>query len=60
MNVTKFARYLRTLTHMQVVAITHRRGTMEEADVLYGVTTQQDGVSRVLTLDLNTAVKTAE
>ena len=59
-NVAKFARYLRTLEHMQVVAITHRRGTMEEADVLYGVTTQQDGVSRVLTLDLHTAVKTAE
>ena len=34
------------------MVITHRRGTMEEADVLYGVTMQEDGVSKVLKLDL--------
>ena len=55
-NVSKVGRYLRTMEHTQVIAITHRRGTMEQADVLYGVTTQQDGVSRVLTLDLSAAV----
>ena len=36
----------------QFIVITHRRGTMEEADVLYGVTMQEDGVSKVLKLDL--------
>jgi chromosome segregation protein len=35
--------------------ITHRRGTMEEADVLYGVTMEQQGTSRILRLDLNEA-----
>ena len=36
----------------QFIVITHRRGTMEEADVLYGVTMQEDGVSKVLRLDV--------
>ena len=37
----------------QFIVITHRRGTMEEADVLYGVTMQEQGVSRLLTINLN-------
>ena len=37
----------------QFIVITHRRGTMEEADVLYGVTMQERGVSRMLTINLN-------
>ena len=37
----------------QFIVITHRRGTMEEADVLYGVTMQEQGVSRILTINLN-------
>ena len=37
----------------QFICITHRRGTMEEADVLYGVTMQEKGISRVLTINLN-------
>ena len=37
----------------QFIVITHRRGTMEAADVLYGVTMQEDGVSKLLRLDLN-------
>ena len=41
----------------QFIVITHRRGTMEEADVLYGVTMQERGVSQVLAVDLN-AVET--
>ncbi len=52
-NVTKFATYLRRMTkRTQFIAITHRRGTMEEADVLYGVTMQEEGVSKILKLDV--------
>ena len=52
-NVTKFASYMRNMTEKtQFIAITHRRGTMEEADVLYGVTMQEEGVSKVLRLDV--------
>ena len=51
-NVVKFAKYLRKLSDKtQFIAITHRRGTMEEADVLYGVTMQEEGVSKLLKLD---------
>lgn len=50
-NVSKYAQYLRTLTNdTQFIAITHRRGTMEEADVLYGVTMQEEGVSKMIEL----------
>ena len=53
-NVERFATYLRTLCRKtQFIVITHRRGTMEESDVLYGVTMQEQGVSRILHLDLN-------
>ena len=41
---------------VQFILITHRRGTMEESDILYGVT-QQQGVTRVLTLDMAKAEK---
>ena len=37
----------------QFIVITHRRGTMEEADVLYGVTMQEQGISRLLTINLS-------
>ncbi len=50
-NVTRFAQYLKNLTNnTQFILITHRRGTMEEADVLYGVTMQDEGVSKLLEL----------
>jgi len=53
-NVTRFARYLRQMSRKtQFIVITHRRGTMEEADVLYGVTMQEQGISRLLTINLN-------
>ena len=53
-NVVRYARYMRTMAdNTQFIVITHRRGTMEEADVLYGVTMQEEGVSRVLTINLN-------
>ena len=50
-NVTRFAAYLRRMTpHTQFILITHRRGSMEGADVLYGVTMQDEGISRILEL----------
>ena len=50
-NVDRFANYLRNLTaETQFILITHRRGTMEEADVLYGVTMQDEGISKLLEL----------
>ena len=52
-NVSRYARYLKNLSDKtQFIAITHRRGTMEEADILYGVTMQEKGVSRLLELDI--------
>ena len=51
-NVDRFARYLHKLTkHTQFIVITHRRGTMEEADTLYGITMQEKGVSDFIRLD---------
>ena len=53
-NVVRYANYLRRMSDKtQFIVITHRRGTMEEADVLYGVTMQEKGVSRILTINLN-------
>ena len=52
-NVARFAQYLRRVSDKtQFIVITHRRGTMEAANVLYGVTMQEDGVSKLLKLDL--------
>jgi len=57
-NVTRYARYMRGLAgKTQFIVITHRRGTMEEADVLYGVTMQEQGVSKILTINLNDMAK---
>lgn len=50
-NVSRYASYVRNMTgHTQFILITHRRGTMEEADILYGVTMQEEGVSKMLEL----------
>lgn len=50
-NVYRFAAYLRRMNDKtQFICITHRRGTMEEADVLYGVTMQDRGISKLLEL----------
>ena len=60
-NVTRFASYMRRMSDKtQFLVITHRRGTMEEADILYGVTMQEKGVSSVIELDLESAQKTIE
>ena len=53
-NVVRYAQYLQRICGAtQFIVITHRRGTMEAADVLYGVTMQEDGVSKLLRLDLD-------
>lgn len=53
-NVTRFANYLRRYEDKtQFIVVTHRRGTMEEADVLYGVTMQEKGISKLLTIHVS-------
>ncbi|MCR5150615.1 MAG: chromosome segregation protein SMC [Clostridiales bacterium] len=50
-NVQRYAQYLRSMnSKIQFILITHRRGTMDEADILYGVTMQEEGVSKLLEL----------
>ena len=50
-NVSRFATYLKNYTeNTQFIVITHRRGTMEAANILYGVTMQEKGVSKLLSL----------
>lgn len=59
-NVSKYANYLRNFTDTtQFIVITHRRGTMEEADVLYGVTMQEKGISKLLKMDTKETVNIA-
>ena len=53
-NVTRFGQYIKRYSNQtQFIVITHRRGTMEIADKLYGVTMPQKGISKVLTMDIN-------
>ena len=53
-NVERFANYLHNLSRKtQFIVITHRRGTMEASNVLYGVTMQEQGISKLLRLDIN-------
>ena len=55
-NVRRFAGYMRGLcAHTQFIVITHRRGTMEGSDILYGATMQEHGVTKLLKLDLSEA-----
>ena len=57
-NVVRYAKYMRSITgKTQFIVITHRRGTMEEADVLYGITMQEKGVSKMLTINMNDMAK---
>ncbi len=57
-NVNRYASYLRTMSpNIQFILITHRRGTMEESDMLYGVTMQEKGVSKLLELKTAQMVK---
>lgn len=52
-NVARFAKYLHKLTkNTQFIVITHRRGTMEKADRLYGITMQEKGISTLVSVNL--------
>lgn len=52
-NVSRFAEYLREFSEQtQFIVVTHRKGTMEEADVLYGVTMEEGGVSKLVSVRL--------
>ncbi len=57
-NILRFSQYLRTMCEKtQFIVITHRRGTMEGADILYGVTMQEKGVTKLLTLNISDVEK---
>ena len=57
-NVERFAHYMHNLSKKtQFIVITHRRGTMEASNVLYGVTMQEQGVSKILTINMNDMAK---
>ena len=60
-NSQRFAEILARLSnHTQFIAITHNRATMEQANILYGVTMNEDGVSKLLSVDLEKAMETAK
>ena len=60
-NVERFAQYLHVFTDQtQFIVVTHRTGTMQSADVLYGVTMQQQGVSQMLKVELHEAMDLAD
>ena len=60
-NVERFAQYLHNYTdRTQFIVVTHRPGTMENTDVLYGVTMQHQGVSQMLKVQLREAINMAE
>ena len=51
-NVKRYANYLRKFSgETQFIVITHRKGTMESADVMYGITMQEKGVSKLISVD---------
>jgi len=51
-NIERFARYLRDFKEIQFALVTHQKATMEYADVLYGVTMPERGISKVISLKL--------
>ena len=60
-NVERFAQYLHNYTeHTQFIVVTHRTGTMQSTDVLYGVTMQHQGVSQMLKVELSEAITMAD
>ena len=59
-NVSRYAQYLKRFSEeTQFIVITHRKGTMEQADVLYGVTMQEKGISKLISVDFSDAQKDA-
>ena len=60
-NIYRFGEFLKELSKdTQFISITHRRGTMEVADYIYGVTMQEKAISKVISLDLKEAKKLTE
>ena len=60
-NVERFAKFAKSLNaHSQVIVTTHRPGTMELADVIYGVTMQKKGITKIVTVKLEDAVEMAK
>lgn len=60
-NVTRLAKYLKRYSHeTQFIVITHKKPTMEHADTLYGVTMEEKGVSKLVSVKLNDAIKNTE
>ena len=60
-NVERFAKYLKRFSgYTQFIVITHRKPTMELADSLYGVTMEERGVSKIVSVMLSEAIKTAK
>ena len=58
-NVERFANYMtKSQFGTQFICVTHRRGTMDAADMLYGVTMQEKGVTKLLQLNVDELVKT--
>ncbi|MBQ2747469.1 MAG: hypothetical protein IJF28_03240, partial [Firmicutes bacterium] len=51
-NIDRFANYLKKFEDIQFALVTHQKATMEHADVLYGVTMPEQGISRVISLQL--------
>ncbi len=51
-NIERFAKYLKTFDDIQFTLVTHQKATMEHADVLYGVTMPEQGISKVLSLNM--------
>jgi chromosome segregation protein len=53
-NVARYAEFLKKFSEStQFIVITHRKGTMEVSDVLYGVTMEEKGISKIVSVDLN-------
>ena len=60
-NVTRLAKYLKRYSHeTQFVVITHKKPTMENADTLFGVTMEEKGVSKLVSVKLSDAIKNTE
>ncbi len=60
-NVTRYANYIKNLSETtQFIVITHKKGTMQEADTLYGVTMQEQGISKVVSVSLKEADELSE
>ncbi|MDO5850662.1 MAG: hypothetical protein Q4P14_05540, partial [Methanobacteriaceae archaeon] len=61
LNVERYAKYVKTFSEKtQFIMITHRPGSMEQCDVLYGVTMQKRGISQLLKVKLIDAIEMAE